>query len=197
MKITRNLLRSVKSDLKEKIVMIGGPRQVGKTTFAQTFITTQNQYLNRDFLEDREKIKKHQIDPQLKIIILDEIPDSIKNPMELLLKFGGFPGPFLKKSKAFHRRWQRERLSRVVYQDIKDLNNLKEIGLLELLVDALPQRVGPLLSIKSLSEDLQVSPNTVARWIEILEQIYYCYRIVPFGTAKIRAVKKAQKLNMP
>ncbi len=254
MKITRNLSKSVKSDLREKIVMIGGPRQVGKTTFAQTFISNRNQYFNWDFLEDREKIKRHRIDPSLKVVVLDEIhkyprwrglikgfydkykgsmkiivtgsakldhfrkggdslfgrffyyrlhplsfneiPSSIKNPMENLLKFGGFPEPFLKKSKTFHRRWQKERLSRVIYQDIRDLHNLKEIGLIELLVDALPERAASQLSIKSLSEDLQVSPNTISRWIEILEQTYYCYRISPFGSSKIRSIKKAQKLYL-
>ncbi len=61
---------------------------------------------------------------------------------------------------------------------------------MELLVDSLPSRVGSPLSIKSLQEDLEVSPNTVSRWIEVLEAVYYCYRILPYGAPKIRAIKK-------
>jgi predicted AAA+ superfamily ATPase len=64
------------------------------------------------------------------------------------------------------------------------------------LVDALPTRVGSVLSIKSLQEDLEVSPNTVSRWIEVLEAIYYCYRILPYGSPKLRAVKKSNKLYL-
>ena len=254
MNMTRTISKPVLSDLREKIVMIGGPRQVGKTTLSKTFISKEDQYLNWDFLEDREKIRKHQIDPYLKLIVLDEVhkyprwrtlvkglydkyenslkiivtgsakldhlrkggdslfgrffyyrlhplsvnevPKSIPSPLQRLLKFGGFPEPFLKKSEKFHRRWQRERTHRVVYQDIKDIDNFKDIGLIELLIDALPERVGSGLSLKSLSEDLQVSPNTVKRWIEVLEKVYYCYRLSPFGPPKIRSVKKTQKLYL-
>ena len=98
-----------------------------------------------------------------------------------LLKFRGFPEPYLAKDETFHRRWQKERLARVVSQDISDLGTVKELSLIELLVDLLPTKVGSPLSIKSIQEDLEVSPNTVSRWIEILELIYYCYRIQPYG----------------
>ena len=48
--------------------------------------------------------------------------------LDRLLKFGGFPEPFCKKDSTFHRRWQLERLSRVVGQDILDLGTVKEVG---------------------------------------------------------------------
>ncbi len=44
-----------------------------------------------------------------------------RSDIEQLLKFGGFPEPFLKGEERFWRRWQRERLSRVIYEDIRDL----------------------------------------------------------------------------
>ena len=113
-----------------------------------------------------------------------------------LLKYGGFPEPYQAKSETTYRRWQKERISRVVYQDLRDLETVKELSLLELLVDVLPSKVGSILSIKSLQEDLEISPNTVSRWIQILERIYYCYRIAPFGAPKIRAVKKLNKLYL-
>lgn len=68
--------------------------------------------------------------------------------------------------------------------------------MIELLAVTLPTRVGSQLSIKSLQEDLAVSPNAVSRWIEILEQLYFCYRIYPYGAAKLKAVKKAAKIYM-
>jgi len=92
------------------------------------------------------------------------------------------------------RRWQRERLSRVVYEDLRDLENVRQVALIELLLEALPERVGSPLSVKSLSEDLQVAHATTDRWLGILENMYVCFRIPPFGAPRIRAVKKETKL---
>ena len=55
-------------------------------------------------------------------------------------------------------------------------------------------RIGSPLSIKSLREDLQVAHETVDHWISILENLYVCFRLAPFGSPRIRAVKKEQKL---
>jgi predicted AAA+ superfamily ATPase len=42
----------------------------------------------------------------------------------------------------------------------------------ELLVSILPSKVGSLLSLKSLTEDINVSHHTVERWITILDKIF-------------------------
>jgi len=55
------------------MVFIGGPRQVGKTFLAKIFIDESNQYLSWDDLDDRNLIKKHQINTELKTIVLDEV----------------------------------------------------------------------------------------------------------------------------
>ena len=71
---------------------------------------------------------------------------------------------FRKGGNSEWRRWQKERVTRVVTQDLRDLENIKEISLIELLVDLLNPKVSSMLSIKSLQEDLQVSPNTVTKY---------------------------------
>jgi hypothetical protein len=119
-----------------------------------------------------------------------------KKDLQQLLKFGGFPEPLLSGSETELKRWHLQRRDRIVYSDIRDLENLKEISLIELLIDALPERVGSPLSRKSLGEDLEKDQKTIEQWIQILERVYYCYRIMPFGAPKIRAVKKEQKLYL-
>ena len=119
-----------------------------------------------------------------------------KGDLETLLMFGGFPEPCLKGEERFWRRWQRERLQRVVYEDIRDVENIKEISLLELLAEELPNRIGAPLSVKKLKELLQVAHETVERWLKIFERMYYCFRIPPYGPPRIRAVKKEQKLYL-
>lgn len=121
---------------------------------------------------------------------------SGKEHLTSLLKFGGFPEPLLAQSERKLRLWQRERMTRVVREDLRDLERVKEISLVEQLADLLPEKVGSPLSIKSLREDLQVDHKTAERWVSILENLYVCFRIPPFGAKRIRAVKKEQKLYL-
>ncbi|MBI4955577.1 MAG: ATP-binding protein [Myxococcales bacterium] len=116
--------------------------------------------------------------------------------LDALLKFGGFPEPLLRGQTTHWRRWQRERIDRVVRDDVRDLERVRELSLIELLVDALPARVGSPLSVKNLREDLEVAHATAERWLGILENLYVCFRIAPLGAPRIRAVKKERKLYL-
>ncbi len=119
-----------------------------------------------------------------------------KKDLQRLLDFGGFPEPFLKQNKTHHQRWLVERVARVVQQDLRDLETVKDISQLEILAHTLPSKVCSPLSVKSLQEDLSASPTTIERWIQLLELLYYCYRVSPYGPPKIKAVKKTQKLYL-
>jgi hypothetical protein len=66
--------------------------------------------------------------------------------------------------------------------------------LVELLLSALPERVGSPLSLEKLRILLETSHQTIERYIQILERLYVVYRIAPFGSAKVKAVKKEKKL---
>lgn len=117
-----------------------------------------------------------------------------REDLRQLLKFGGFPEPLLAQSERAHRRWQRERIERVIREDLRDLERVREVSLISLLLEHLPACVGSPLSVNSLRELLQVAHATTEHWIAILERLYMCFRISPYGPPKIRAVKKEQKL---
>jgi predicted AAA+ superfamily ATPase len=114
--------------------------------------------------------------------------------LQALLRFGGFPEPLFAEDEREHRLWQRDRLARVVREDLRDLERVRDVSLIEHLVDLLPARVGSPLSVNNLSTDLQVDHKSVERWIQILENLYVCFRISPYGPPKVRAVKKERKL---
>ncbi len=116
--------------------------------------------------------------------------------LETLLKFGGFPEPFLRAEERHSKRWQLERKSRVLQEDLMSLEHVKDVSHMDLLVDILPSRVGSPLSIANVSGDLQVAFETTERWVQILERLYYCYRLPPFGPARLRAAKKEKKLYL-
>jgi predicted AAA+ superfamily ATPase len=64
--------KQIIQDLKKKIVILTGPRQIGKTTLSQNLIK-DFEYLNYDSHIDRTKIIKGEWNRLKKLIILDEI----------------------------------------------------------------------------------------------------------------------------
>jgi predicted AAA+ superfamily ATPase len=113
-----------------------------------------------------------------------------------LFTFGGFPEPLFSEDPRELRLWQKERMRRIIREDVRDLSLIQNLTGLESLAETLPDRVGSPLSLQSLSEDIQVDHKTIKRWIATLEAIYFCYRLPPYGASKIRAVKKEQKLYL-
>lgn len=116
-----------------------------------------------------------------------------RTDLEQLCRLGGFPEPFLSGSEVSARRWSRDYRTRLVREDVRDLERIQDLDNLELLLQRLPDLVGSPLSINALREDLQINHKTATNWLAVLERLYAIFRLSPLGTAKIRAVKKAQK----
>ena len=70
--IARYLTNQIKRDLAQIMVFVAGPRQVGKTTLARQIITGENNYLNWDVPEHRERILRREL-PPAGAVIFDEI----------------------------------------------------------------------------------------------------------------------------
>jgi predicted AAA+ superfamily ATPase len=258
MRIARYLEAPVSKVLSSgRMAFVGGPRQVGKTTFALQMLgrgasEKHPAYFNWDDPRAAARLRKVELAAGEPMLVLDEIHkyarwrnlvkgiydtekserrilvtgsarldfyrkggDSLANryryfrlhPLSLrelgtradldaLLKFGGFPEPLLEQDEVEHGIWQRDRISRVVREDLRDLEYVREVSLVESLVDLLPSRVGSPLSVNNLAGDLEVDRKTVERWLQILENMYVCFRLSPYGAPKVRAVKKERKLYL-
>jgi predicted AAA+ superfamily ATPase len=122
-----------------------------------------------------------------------EIGGSSPGDLESLMTLGGFPEPFYSGSELKAKRWSKEFRTRLIREDLPQLERVSELALVERLAAHLPRLVGSPLSLNSLREDLGVSQPTVARWVEILERLYSVFRIYPFGAPMLRAVKKEAK----
>jgi hypothetical protein len=120
---------------------------------------------------------------------LAELPGRGQPELEALFTLGGFPEPLFTGTERFARRWSRECRNRLVREELQDLERVDDLGGLDQLILALPDRVGSPLSINSLREDLRRTHKTVARWVDILERLYSIFRIAPFGAPRLRAVK--------
>jgi len=72
----RYLTDEIKLELEEKMVFIGGARQVGKTTLAKDLVAEKfenSYYYNWDYKPDRKKITKYEFPGEKGLLIFDEI----------------------------------------------------------------------------------------------------------------------------
>jgi predicted AAA+ superfamily ATPase len=271
----RYLAEPILSDLAEKMVFLGGPRQVGKTTLALWLAREHYKgfdYLNWDNRDDRRRILRSEFRGGAELLVFDEVhkykdwknhlkgifdvhkdrfriivtgsarldifrrggdslmgryhyyrlhPFSLAEYLEMksglppfeeiripgedpdaekalssLLTLGGFPEPLLRGRERTLRRWQNERVERLVSEDIRDLQAIREIAMVHLLTGLIPGKVGSLFSINALREDLQVSHKTLSNWMEVLERFYYLFRMYPFTHSRIRSLKKESKVYL-
>jgi predicted AAA+ superfamily ATPase len=115
---------------------------------------------------------------------------------ERLSRFSGFPEPYVAASPAAYRRWSATYHSQVVREDLRDLTRIASATEVETLCSLLPERVGSLLSINALAEDLKVAFNTVRHWLDALERLYLVFTIAPWTRSVARATQKARKLYL-
>ena len=255
MPIERLIADQIRKDARRKMVFVGGPRQVGKTTVARRLRSAhETTYLNWDVAAHRARILEQDLGAT-PLLVLDEIhkyrkwrgylkgvfddlkaaeqhrdivvtgsarldvyrhggdslqgryhylrlfPLSVaelgaKGSLADLVRLGGFPEPFFGGSEVEAKRWSRDYRSRLVREDLRDLEQIQDLGTLELMVGRLPALIGSPLSINALREDLQIAHKTASKWLDALERLYGLFRLPPLGGAKIRAVKKEQKLYL-
>ena len=113
-----------------------------------------------------------------------------------LNRYGGFPEPFLAKSDKISNIWRRGRIEKIVREDLRDLSRLPELSKIEMLISLLPERVGSPLSITSLREILEVSYDSVRRWMDYLRWLYYHFEIKPWSKNISRSLKKEGKIYL-
>jgi predicted AAA+ superfamily ATPase len=135
-------------------------------------------------------------------LLAEILADSRRNrnqnqaQLEALLRFGGFPEPFLAGEERRLNLWRRGRVEKVVREDLRDLSRIPELSQIEALVSLLPERVGSLFSRASLREELEVSFDTIRRWMQYLFELYYAFEIKPFSFKISRSLKREGKLYL-
>ena len=246
---------AIQKDLSKKMVLIAGPRQVGKTFLSKQIAKefTRSIYLNYDQIEDRKIIQDQGWIENTELVIFDElhkmpewknylkgvydtkqdrlrilvtgsarldifnhIGDSLAgryylhrllplSPAELkqlnrpydidtLLKKGGFPEPFLAEDPIEANRWRLQYVNSMLATDVFEFDKVQNIHALKVIFELLRTKVGSPVSYQSLAEDVAISPNTVKKYIQILEALYIIFTVSPFSKNIARSLLKEPKI---
>ncbi len=122
-----------------------------------------------------------------------ELDIETRADFDALLTLSGFPEPFFGGSKTERDRWARSYRELLVREDLRDLERVTSINKIEQLAIRLPALVASPLSLNSLREDLDVSHAAITDWCNILERLYYIFRLRPLGGPSIKTIKKQSK----
>jgi len=251
----RYLTGALENDLREKMVMLSGPRQTGKTWLARYLCQSKGVYLNWDVRKDQRIIREIAWPKTSSLVVLEElhkyrkwknflkgIADEFNNKPPLLvtgsarleafrhagdaltgryyqyrlhpidvaearvfmkntsaqkrlarlLKTGGFPEAFLKPEKA--EKLRNDRFDLVVQEDLRDLSKTNSVKDLKLLIELLRERVGSNLNYANLAQDLNVAPNTVKAWVDLLEKLYIIFLVSPYSRGLARSLRREPKI---
>lgn len=110
-----------------------------------------------------------------------------------LLRFGGFPHPYLAARAESHAKWVRMRRDLLLKEDLRDLSKVEDLAAIELMVTLLRDRIGGLLNLQNLANDISVSVDSIRRWMKLLEALYYVYLVPPYAKNVKRSLVKTPK----
>lgn len=123
-------------------------------------------------------------------------PPAAREAFRVLLRFGGFPEPFLAQSERRHRLWLRERRQRLTREDLRDLTRIQMVSSVEQLAELLVLRAGGLFSLNNVRQDLGASFPAARGWLTQLERLYFCWRLRPFAGRLARALTREPKVYL-
>jgi predicted AAA+ superfamily ATPase len=98
-----------------------------------------------------------------------------------LLDHGGFPEPYARRSPTFTRRWRSSRRAQLTREDARDSTRVQEIAQLGLLAEVLEQRSATSMVARNLAGDFQVAPDTIKRWVGVLESLHHGFLVRPWS----------------
>ena len=110
-----------------------------------------------------------------------------------LNEHGGFPEPFLKRDAGFTRRWRLRRNDQLSKEDLRDITKVESLGTLEVLMVLLAENSSQQLVYSNFAAQLNVTPQTVKRWVDLLNRLHYGFSVAPWYKNVERALRKEPK----
>ena len=252
-----------KSLFKNKIIVIFGPRQSGKTTLSKKIVESfgkEGQYFDCQLIEVRssfivgEPSKLKSLIGDKKIVVFDEaqtiqnigsvlkifhdhypevqviatgsssfdlankiiepmtgraieytlLPLSIseirktkhitKNDLMNILQYGTYPAIIASETEDDKKNALKNIATNYLYKDIFIFEQIRYPLVFEKLLKALALQIGSLVSIYELAQIAETSPQTINRYLKLLEQAFIVKIVRPFSRNPRTEIRKAFKV---
>lgn len=264
MMITRHYQKLDQYLLHKKVLILYGPRQVGKTTLIEAFlksypgtyrydtgddIVVRNVFISEskaqllDYAGDNSLIVIDEAQRIAKVglglkILVDALPKTfflitgsssmellgqvgepltgrkktlflyplsqkelypkqnrfdMKQNLESILLFGGYPEVFTLQSKKEKEDYLKELTHSYLLKDILEIDKVKNSQMLLDLLRSLAFQIGGEVSLSELSRNLGINTKTVARYIDLLEKSFIIYGLRGFSKNLRKEITKMRK----
>lgn len=114
--------------------------------------------------------------------------------IDRLIERGGFPEPYFSEDRHEADRWRAQYTNSLLSTDIFEIETIHNLKGMRLVFDLLRHRVGSPVSYQSLSEDVGVSPQTIKKYIQILESVFVIFLVTPYSRNIARSLLKEPKI---
>jgi len=125
---------------------------------------------------------------EMKIPTLD-----FSETLESLLIYGSYPDIFLEKNESKKRLLLNELSNDYLYKDVLEFELLKKSDLLHKLLQAIALQLGSEVSHHELAVMLQTSPETIQRYLSLLEKSFVIFPLSSFSRNLQKELGKKKK----
>jgi len=133
---------------------------------------------------------RHRLNP----LSVAEIFDANDATIDALMSRGGFPEPYLSETEQDADRWRLQYADGLIRTDVLDFERIHDFRAMQLVLELLRRRIGSPVSIASLARDVSCAPNTIRKYLEILEALFVIFRVSPFHRNIARSLLKEPKI---
>jgi predicted AAA+ superfamily ATPase len=134
-----------------------------------------------------------------RVAVLELLPFSLLEtgarravPLHALLWGGGYPEPFLSPMKR--ELWLRSYIQTYVERDVRQLQNVRDLGAFQSFVALAAARHGQILNLAEPARDCGVSQPTARSWLSLLEATYLLRLLSPFFRNYGKRITRSPKL---
>lgn len=147
---------------------------------------TQEPLTGRKFVYELFSLSVQEMFPDLSLLDIEKV-------LPTLLIYGSYPEIYT-SDEVNKRRLLTEITSSYLYQDILELEQVRNPAVLQKLLSALALQLGSEVSLTELGNLVGLDLKTVERYIDLLEKNYVIFRLPPYYSNQRKTLSKLNKI---
>lgn len=147
---------------------------------------TQEPLTGRKFVYELFSLSVQEMFPDLSLLDIEKV-------LPTLLIYGSYPEIYT-SDEVNKRRLLTEITSSYLYQDILELEQVRNPAVLQKLLSALALQLGSEVSLTELGNLVGLDLKTVERYIDLLEKNYVIFRLPPYYSNQRKTLSKLNRI---